>query len=499
LAQNSTIFAQSGGLPGWDNSMIPPGGTTNQRAAAMVDQIEKWGNQFRNAFISDLHGVMGWVGQRPGMGMPSAGVPGVTGQASLPPGVLANIPFLGNLMAGQKDFGIGPDVGNTQQKASDELTKLIAKLHQQNDLIGQGTVAIQVQTERTKLLDAGWTEVDLSTGILKDHLDALKTAAQSLTFGKLSTSLQDSIDKQRLLLSMVGATPDAINFAVQKAQLLKETLGLSADDAARLNAQLDYAQVLKVQTDQANQVADAWKSTANSIGDDFGSAFDEAGTSGKKFGGVMQDLAKNIEHSFVNSAGSVSSNAISNLLTGGQSGGLFGTPATPGQTPGFSNGAYHGSPGELIYQLLAGFGGSAMGGGFGGQNTIANPNNFTNPVNYAPDSATNGEFALGGAFPGGIHMFADGGVVSKATQFGFGGGGRGVMGEGGPEAVMPLSRGPGGQLGVVNHGGGGGRTTINNNVYHNQTVNAVDANSFRKSARQIESGYRNQAARSFGH
>ena len=61
--------------------------------------------------------------------------------------------------------------------------------------------------------------------------------------------------------------------------------------------------------------------------------------------------------------------------------------------------------------------------------------------------------ANGNAFDtGGVVKFASGGVVSSATPFAFGGGRLGVMGEAGPEAVMPLKRGRDGKLGVA--GGG---------------------------------------------
>jgi lambda family phage tail tape measure protein len=64
-------------------------------------------------------------------------------------------------------------------------------------------------------------------------------------------------------------------------------------------------------------------------------------------------------------------------------------------------------------------------------------------------------FAKGGAFGanGQITAFADGGVVSRPTFFGYAGGRMGLMGEAGPEAVMPLTRGPDGKLGVQTHGG----------------------------------------------
>ncbi|MDP1669384.1 phage tail tape measure protein [Phaeovulum sp.] len=57
-------------------------------------------------------------------------------------------------------------------------------------------------------------------------------------------------------------------------------------------------------------------------------------------------------------------------------------------------------------------------------------------------------FAQGGAFTQGRVMpFAKGGVVSSPTSFAMRGG-RGLMGEAGPEAILPLSRGADGRLGV---------------------------------------------------
>lgn len=67
-------------------------------------------------------------------------------------------------------------------------------------------------------------------------------------------------------------------------------------------------------------------------------------------------------------------------------------------------------------------------------------------------------FARGAVFPA-IAAFAAGGaftnqVVASPTLFAFGKGGQlGVMGEAGPEAIMPLERGPGGRLGVRNNSG----------------------------------------------
>lgn len=86
-------------------------------------------------------------------------------------------------------------------------------------------------------------------------------------------------------------------------------------------------------------------------------------------------------------------------------------------------------------------------------------------------------FADGAAFAQGRVMpFAKGGVVSQATAFPMRGG-TGLMGEAGPEAIMPLARGPDGRLGVQARGAAAPSVTIH--------VHTPDAPSFRRSQAQI--------------
>lgn len=84
-------------------------------------------------------------------------------------------------------------------------------------------------------------------------------------------------------------------------------------------------------------------------------------------------------------------------------------------------------------------------------------------------------FAKGGAFSQGqpITAFADGGVLTRPTFFGMGGGRMGVAGEAGYEGVLPLRRGPNGRLGVEAYGGGG--VTVVNNVAAGMTRGEVVA------------------------
>ncbi|MBV7434470.1 tape measure protein [Cardiobacteriaceae bacterium TAE3-ERU3] len=101
--------------------------------------------------------------------------------------------------------------------------------------------------------------------------------------------------------------------------------------------------------------------------------------------------------------------------------------------------------------LLGSFGGSAAGS-FAGISAGAS--------GYAGMS-TMPTFANGGAFSNGVEFFANGGIVDQPTLFGMSGGRKGVMGEAGAEAIMPLSRGRDGKLGVKFDGNGGQQVIIN--------------------------------------
>ena len=99
--------------------------------------------------------------------------------------------------------------------------------------------------------------------------------------------------------------------------------------------------------------------------------------------------------------------------------------------------------------------------------------------------------ANGATFADGVATFAKGGtfsnsIVSSPTMFKFADGGAmrtGLMGEAGPEAIMPLKRGPDGSLGVQANGlreamgrqqGGDSGSTVLNMSFQSTTINGVE-------------------------
>lgn len=91
--------------------------------------------------------------------------------------------------------------------------------------------------------------------------------------------------------------------------------------------------------------------------------------------------------------------------------------------------------------------------------------------------------AKGNVFDGGLQAFAKGGtftnsVVKSPTMFNMG-----LMGEAGPEAIMPLRRGSDGSLGIAASGGSGGNVSvqvINNSNAQATTNETVDSKGNRK-------------------
>lgn len=173
---------------------------------------------------------------------------------------------------------------------------------------------------------------------------------------------------------------------------------------------LDHAADLSRSVDGLRARADNLTISVNGFSSAMSRAFVQATAGGKQLDEVFRTLALRI-----------SSLAVTQALK----------PVTAGIAGGIN---------ELFKNLFAGFGAGAA----------------------------NSEMAAGGIKP-----FAAGGVIGTPTYFPMSPGGLGLAGEAGPEAILPLSRGADGRLGVAASGGASANIVIQ--------ISTPDADSFRRS------------------
>lgn len=103
------------------------------------------------------------------------------------------------------------------------------------------------------------------------------------------------------------------------------------------------------------------------------------------------------------------------------------------------------------------------------------------------DSSESSAFARGGVIAAGrVRPFASGGIVAAPTYFPMQGG-TGLMGEAGPEAILPLKRGSDGRLGVAS----AGERPVSVSI----TIASPDAESFRRSEAQVAASLARAVAR----
>lgn len=212
-----------------------------------------------------------------------------------------------------------------------------------------------------------------------------------------------------------------------------------------------------------------FKNIGNSLSQTFGPAIREAGGFLKTMGASVFEATKGL-WTF---AGDAISKAISALGQWVMS--LLTSQAAGGS--GLASGLL--SIGSAIAGAFMGPIGAGITG-IGAVSTAAEVASMGSTATSIGLGGFSGAFANGGAFDSGIQAFADGGAFTNGlydspTVFKFANGGQfGVMGEAGPEAVMPLSRDGSGRLGVTVNGGAATGTTGAAGVMVSIAVN-VDA------------------------
>ncbi|MCF5834225.1 phage tail tape measure protein [Pseudomonas sp. PA-1-6A] len=275
---------------------------------------------------------------------------------------------------------------------------------------------------------------------------------QNALSGQLN-SQQDRFAQQSLELENQRSDPSR-NMSEEEFKRKSQALA-DANKAATDQIRQNYADVENAQGDWTKGATAAWENYLDSARDIagqtkslFGSAFSSMEDSIVNFAmtgkASFSDFAKSILADMARIATRQASSALLGSLVGAAAS-YFGGSAAGG------NGLAAGSAGAASSNL------GASAGGYSGS--------------YFPQ-------AMGGAWSGGVQMFADGGaftnsIVSKPTAFGMANGKTGVMGEAGEEAIMPLTRTSSGKLGVMAMGGGGsGSTQINVEVHIDGDGNA---------------------------
>jgi hypothetical protein len=136
---------------------------------------------------------------------------------------------------------------------------------------------------------------------------------------------------------------------------------------------------------------------------------------------------------------------------------------------------------KYIEMQIIGLAQKFLPGMFGGIFGASGPPDFSGSAISVPNQYSYGGGAsiLGSAnsnvfAQNGIVPYAMGGIVDRPTLFPFAKG-IGLMGEAGPEAIMPLKRGADGRLGVAGGGGGSTNVTVNVDASGNASVQGDQA------------------------
>lgn len=284
---------------------------------------------------------------------------------------------------------------------------------------------------------------------IQTYTDALQQQAITLRQqGQRDAAGLGQGDRQRALTGQFNGIDDKAN--AQRIDLANQygdgSRGMSLDEYnAKLKAvaqsQQDLRNVVVANYDDMTSAQGSWTAGASSAWDNYlESSRDVAGQTKSMFTNAFSSMEDAITQfamtgklSFGDFARSVLADMAKIALRQGSSAALSG---------------------------LFGLATSAASSYFGGSSSTSLG------ASQAGYSSTYFPQAKGGAWSGGVQMFANGGafsdsVVSSPTAFGMANGKTGVMGEAGPEAIVPLARDSQGRLGVR---GGANSSTVNVSV-----------------------------------
>lgn len=284
-------------------------------------------------------------------------------------------------------------------------------------------------------------------------IEQIRTMDEGVSLKNYTKSLALATDEYRTQIDQIGMTKEQIelinvdhkitvDLQKQIEQIERSKGALTAETRAEMEAQKKTAvetiqSLIRIRQESENSISGGATRAINNY-------MDAAGNVGKQVESTFTNAFKNMEDAmvqfattgkmnFTNFANSVVADimriyvrmAITGLI--GKVGGLFAAGATGGADQG---------------------------------------------TRLETGGAMSNMQANGGAWLGGVQKFASGGVFNSPHLFPMANGGTGMLGEAGPEAVMPLARGNDGKLGVRSSGGG---TIVEVNVVNQATVDGYQA------------------------
>ncbi|WP_374900902.1 phage tail tape measure protein [Brucella endophytica] len=251
------------------------------------------------------------------------------------------------------------------------------------------------------------TDASTSAALALGETD--KAAAKTKnSYDEIVRSANQFIAAQQLEASVIGLTEQAAS----RLRFEQDLLNQAANDNIKLTPKqkeelMGLAAGMAAAEAETKRLTDAYdfqKDVLKGVFSDFRSALDDGKLSWQDLGNVAISVLDKITDKLLNDV----IDAIMQVNGAGSGGGGF------------------------LSSLLGMFGGG--GGG-------------------AVDPWAGMRMANGGAFSGGnVIPFATGGIVGSPTQFPMSGGRTGLMGEAGPEGILPLRRNSAGQLGVMASG-----------------------------------------------
>jgi hypothetical protein len=283
-----------------------------------------------------------------------------------------------------------------------------AQLKHQQDLLnkatGEGKTLSDAQKAALQSLAGQMAEADNALAKAKFSDDARTKSEEFLA--------QQEMERQALFMSAQAA--DALRMSTEMLNAAKrQGIELSPAEVEAIKASADAMAASKAQTDQMKEIV---------------------GLGREVFKGFFSDMreglmnGKSVWESFGNAAVNALNRIAEKLIE------MAATQLFEAAFPSNAGGGGGGGLGGLIGSLFGSGGGGGAAAGI-----------------EASWSGLSGAwaFANGAAFrAGNVIPFASGGMVGSPTMFPMSGGRTGLMGEAGPEAIMPLRRGPGGRLGV---------------------------------------------------